>query len=614
MSFAEKQIKICDDLVLLGQSLLREMRNVLEGKVEGKENVLATHNEIIKRIEEFKTLISFEETYMEDAEEEEEEEEGETDEINEIFSVYMTHYTKLDSILSSASNNREKKRQFIDYQEDQFEQSWAKMVGELKEEELEEVDKTDQKVMQKFQFIELLAWIAIPTTLIILLLAYRWVLKGITEPIEEYIGITNKIAKDQYDFTLNNKQKDEIGNLSTALNDMARALQASKKDILDSKEFAEKANQAKSDFLSRMSHELRTPMNAILGFTQSIEMDSNNSLSEQHKENLASVISAGKHLLQLINDVLDISTIESGNLGISIDTVDIFPIVDNVISISKPMANKNSISLDYQTIPNGNCFAEVDPLRFKQIVLNLISNAIKYNKPNGSIIVSYEKQANDMMRIGIKDTGHGIHDDKKELVFKPFERVDIESQFIEGSGIGLTISKQLANLMKGSIGFDSVFGEGSFFYIDIPISDKIPLTIESEEEADIALQNDTNAKKILYVEDIPGNVSLVKQILNQRKPNIILISAPNALEGIKLAQSQTPDLILMDIHLPEIDGIEAFKRLQAIEKVKDIPVFALTADAMDADIKKAMKLGFKDYITKPINVPRFLEAIDTVLE
>lgn len=611
MSFSYKQIEITEDILILGQTVVREFRDVLDGGIDDKEEIIEAHSQVIKLVENFKAVVSAEETYLEGAEEEEEEEE--LQEINKLFSVYMAHYSKFDSILSSNKSLNEKRKEFRAYKENNFEDAWPKLIQEMVEGELEEIRVVDQKIKDNFKFVELFAWIAQITTLLILLLAYRWILKGITEPVEKFITVTNKISRDEYDFELQNNQKDEIGSLATALNDMTQKLKTSKTELLQSKELAEKANQAKSEFLSRMSHELRTPMNAILGFTQLIQMGSENSLSDIHRKNLKSVLSAGNHLLQLINDVLDISTIETGNLGISIDIVDIIPIVDNVISISKPMADKNGISLEYKVISEGSCFAEVDPLRFKQIVLNLVSNAIKYNKPNGSIVVSYELQKNGMMRLGIKDTGHGISEDKKEMVFKPFERIGINSEFIEGSGIGLTISQQLAKLMKGNIGFDSVYGEGSFFYVDIPVSDKIPFPTEIEEESFLASPANTNTKKILYIEDIKTNIELVKQIMKQHKPNISLISAPDALQGIKMAQTQIPDLILMDIHLPEMDGIEAFKRLQAIEKVKNIPVIALTADAMDADIKRATRLGFKDYITKPINVSKFLAAIDDVL-
>jgi signal transduction histidine kinase/ActR/RegA family two-component response regulator len=377
---------------------------------------------------------------------------------------------------------------------------------------------------------------------------------------------------------------------------------------------AEGANQIKSEFLAKMSHELRTPMNAILGFTQLLQMDHINPLADYQKENMERVTSAGHHLLALINEILDLSKIESGEVDLAIETLDIIPIVDDVFSISQSLANERNISLKYEESLYKNCFVEVDPLRFKQIILNLISNAIKYNKPHGFVIVSYKKQKNGKMRLGIQDTGHGIAEDKKDKLFRPFERFDVNAEQIEGAGIGLTISKQLIEMMHGTIGFESTLGDGSLFYIDVPISDKASVAPEIEMPSGLFSAHSTlkKTKKVLYIEDIPANVDLVIDIFTYR-PHIELLSATNALDGIKIAEAFIPDLILMDIHLPGMDGLEAFKKLRVIDATRKIPIIALTADAMDSDIKKALDMGFHSYITKPIDVSRFLESVDQVL-
>ncbi|MBN4079762.1 response regulator, partial [bacterium AH-315-C08] len=404
--------------------------------------------------------------------------------------------------------------------------------------------------------------------------------------------------------------KDLVMEMAMDITDQENA----KMEALFAKEEAEKANHSKSEFLARMSHELRTPMNAILGFTQLLQMDVKNPLADYQQENMKRVSSAGNHLLELINEVLDLSTVESGKIDLNVETLDLIPIVDNVFSISQSLANEKNISLKYEEIPHGGCFVEIDALRFKQATLNLISNAIKYNKPNGSVIVSYKKQKNGKMRLGIQDTGHGIAEDKMDKIFQPFERFDVDADQIEGTGIGLAISKKVIESMGGTIGFESVAGEGSFFYIDVPVSDKKPVSLEIEIPADSTSESVVaNSKKtVLYIENTSVNVDLVRQILT-RRPHIELLSAPNALDGIKIAEAITPDLILMDIHLPGMDGLEAFKKLQALDKTEGIPVLALTADAMDGDIKKAINMGFHSYITKPIDVPKFLEAVDKIL-
>jgi signal transduction histidine kinase len=263
--------------------------------------------------------------------------------------------------------------------------------------------------------------------------------------------------------------------LENRVRERTSSLVETNKKLVAAKEMAESANSAKSIFLSKMSHELRTPIHAILGFTQLLQMDTKNPLADYQQKNMESVCSAGNHLLDLINEVLDLSKIENENLQLSIERVDVIPIVDNLISIAQSIANKKNISLKYEKISRESCFVEIDARRFKQAVLNLISNAIKYNKPNGYVIVSLIKRANGKVRIGIQDTGYGIAEDKQDKIFQPFERLGRETGEIEGTGIGLSITKQLVEVMGGLIGFESIYQEGSYFYIDIPVSDNTPV-------------------------------------------------------------------------------------------------------------------------------------------
>lgn len=383
--------------------------------------------------------------------------------------------------------------------------------------------------------------------------------------------------------------------------------------LKDSMKEAQCANEAKSVFLSSVSHELRTPMNSILGFAQLLELDTVEPLSEKQRERIGHIVKSGNHLLKLINEVLDLSRIESGNIQLSMDSVQIFSIISEVYEIIEPMARMHDITINNR-IKQSDQYILADRTRLRQVLMNLLSNAIKYNNPKGSVTISCKYAEDDTIRINIEDTGPGLTNNKLKSLFEPFNRLGMEALNIEGTGIGLTITKRLVELMGGSIGVESKVGKGTIFYIDLKKT-KCPVAINNLMK-DVTNKKDLagtiEKKTLLYVEDNPINLKLVECIL-QYRPNIKLLIAGNAEEGIEMAQIHHPDIILMDIKLPGMDGYEATKLLKSNDQTKEIPVIALSANAMQTDIERSKIAGFKYYITKPINVNKFLETVDTVL-
>lgn len=390
------------------------------------------------------------------------------------------------------------------------------------------------------------------------------------------------------------------------INDRKQAEQVLKQSI----ERAEMASRSKTEFLSRMSHELRTPLNAILGFGQLMESDPGDPLSESHQTNVKQILTAGWHLLELINEVLDLSKIEAGKLSISMEAVEAVEIISECIKLSAQMAAQYKVSVSYQPeqLP---LYIHADRIRFKQVFLNLLTNAIKYNRIGGTVRLIQEVINLKQVVFSITDTGNGIPEDKLPEMFEPFNRLGAENTLIEGTGIGLVIAKRLTELMHGQINVRSELHVGTTFTLSLGLSDSVT-EIDSElplPELNKLLQtSSTTSYRILYVEDNPANLKLVANIL-KRIPDIVLITATNGHEGLTTAADLLPDLILLDINLPGMSGIEICTALNNNQNTKNIPRVAISANAMPNDIETAMMAGFNDYLTKPLDVEQFLSLI-----
>ena len=374
---------------------------------------------------------------------------------------------------------------------------------------------------------------------------------------------------------------------------------------------AEKANLAKSDFLSSMSHELRTPLNAILGFAQLVETGSPLPTPGQ-KRSIEQILQAGWYLLELINEILDLALIESGKATLSSEAVSLSEVIVECRSMIEPQAHKRGIVLSFPVA--GACFVRADRTRFKQVLINLLFNAIKYNRPQGSVVVECTPAANDSLRICVRDTGAGLTADQLAQLFQPFNRLDKEAGSEEGTGIGLVVTKRLVELMGGRIGAESTVGVGSAFWVELPLTTAPQLAgAESAPAALVAPLANATPRTLLYVEDNPANLELVEQLV-ARRPELRLISAADGDIGVEFARAYQPELILMDINLPGLSGVEAMKILRADPATAHIPIIALSANAVPRDIEKALSAGFFNYITKPIKVSSFMDALDAALD
>jgi PAS domain S-box-containing protein len=377
------------------------------------------------------------------------------------------------------------------------------------------------------------------------------------------------------------------------------------------RERAEAANLAKSEFLSRMSHELRTPLNAMLGFAQLLELDRRHPLTADQRPWVAQIQQAGWHLLEMINDVLDLSRIESGNLKLQIEPVQLPELLAGSLAIVDTEAKRRGLSVTTD-LAEGTAVLMGDATRLKQILVNLLSNAVKYNADGGRVHIASRLRPHDMVEIAVTDTGLGMTAEQLAELFQPFNRLGRERSSHEGTGIGLVISQRLAELMGGSLRARSIAGEGSSFILALPRAveaDTVPSSLDPLQTSSA----EYHRRIVHYVEDNETNVEVMRGILAQR-PQVQLEVSVNGLDGLSAIRDRRPDLVLLDMHLPDLSGLELLQRLKADPDTSDIPVVAVSADATAQQIDAALRAGASLYLTKPVSVSELLAVVDEVLE
>jgi signal transduction histidine kinase/AmiR/NasT family two-component response regulator len=385
-------------------------------------------------------------------------------------------------------------------------------------------------------------------------------------------------------------------------------------DLHDAMAAAERANLAKSDFLSSMSHELRTPLSAILGFAQLMESGVPSPTISQ-KRSIDQILKAGWYLLDLINEILDLALIESGKLSLSLEPSSLAEVMRECQAMIEPQAQKRGINVTFPQLEIPH-FVKADRTRVKQVLVNLLSNAIKYNKVGGTVVVDCVASTPGRIRICVKDTGAGLTPDKLMQLFQPFNRLGQETNVEEGTGIGLVVCKRLIELMGGAIGVESTVGKGSVFWFELDLTAEPQLAVGAAKPMAVAqtqVKAEVQLRTLLYVEDNPANLMLVEDLI-ARRPDVHLLSAKDGVRGIEIARTSRPDVILMDINLPGISGIQALKILTEDPATAHIPVVALSANAVPRDIQRGLEAGFFRYLTKPIKIHEFMSTLDAALK
>lgn len=372
---------------------------------------------------------------------------------------------------------------------------------------------------------------------------------------------------------------------------------------------AVRANLAKSDFLSRMSHELRTPLNAILGFAQLFDRDR---MTPEEKDNIRHILEGGRHLLDLINEVIDISRVESGTLALSNEAVEVEEAIRGAIGIVQPLAAQQGIEIAFHAAPENDLAVLADRQRLRQVLLNLLSNAIKYNRPRGSIAVSVQRTASARVQISVADTGPGIPPQLLSRLFQPFERLGAERTSVEGTGLGLALSRALCEAMGGRLAVHSIVDKGSTFTVDLAQTELVTTEHKPAAATEAALGESEGCGKIVYIEDNLANVKLMQRIV-ARRAGLCMLHASDGRSGLELVRREQPALVLLDLQLPEMSGEAVLGELWRDPVTRSIPIVVLTADATRGLPQRLMSSGARGCLTKPLDVQQVLRIIDSLI-
>ena len=447
--------------------------------------------------------------------------------------------------------------------------------------------------------------------------------RSLTAPMRELAAGARRLGAGDLTVRVPETGLGDLKALARSLNSMAVSLEATRKtlDVQRSQLGAyrsetEQATQAKDEFLSRMSHELRTPLNAILGFAQLLELDE---LDSRQRDNVAHIVSGGRHLLDLINEVLEISRIETGSFTPVIEPVHAAGIVREAIELVSPLAAQRGIELASPVDAQDELYVAADRQRLKQVLLNLLANAVKYNRDGGSVTVRIQ-QVGERARILVTDTGQGIPQDHLPKLFTPFERLGAEASQVEGTGLGLVLALRLAEAMDGTLGVESQPWIGSTFHIELPLAaapapiaaEVLPSRLEPNGPGP-APTSAGGRRRVLYIEDDTANAHLMAQLFAE-EPRLELMTTMYGKLGLEMARQHRPDLILLDAHLPDLDGDEVMRRLRGDDATRGIPVIAVSADATDEQRARMTALGTARYLTKPITLDVVLTAVWEVLD